>query len=131
MRNEMRPKKSVQEGFIVRQTEGPVSVVVYEPGNGISYKMVVTRIGNPNSPGDIPQKTLQNYFGIARGDYLVNLIHYNRSFFASPDSYLHYIYVREKLGCSVLDAVVIAEAVGTLLNLPHIGVEEYLQAKTG
>jgi hypothetical protein len=137
MRQELRVKPSVESGLVCDELEENVRVVSYEPGNGTRYVLVISQMGSTSTwaSGTAPHispKALTNALGVPAGSWLVWCNNYNRALALAADSdVVHYSYVREKLGCCIIDAVVLGELIGHLLGIRHVTVDEYVQERTG
>lgn len=124
---DIRTKTTVQEGIVLDQETGyPYTrVVEYQPGNGTRYVLVITRVATPTSC-----KEVRNVLGTGdeRDTFLVAKLNAGQGtamLVGGIDHFLHYGLVQEKLRVGISDAVVLAELLGNLLNLPHFTREQF------
>lgn len=126
----LRSHQSVREGIVaVDKTTGvhpewrineyvddEPRIVVYEPGNGTRYEILVT--GLPHDAGDL--------IGCQEGSLLVAWLNdVNKCMILAPAGFLHYTYVMEKMHIrSIVDAVVLTELLGYLTSRPCTTCDE-------
>jgi hypothetical protein len=124
---DIRRKATVQEGIVFHHVDSfnKVQVIEYQPGNGTKYVLVITRITEPASPSELRDRLGT---GGERDTYLVAKVNggYGTAvLLGGVNHYLHFNTIQEKLGCSISDAVVLAELLGQLLDMPHMTCEEF------
>jgi len=123
MRQEMRTKPSVEAGIKSDSTDGRARVVDYQPGNGTRYVLVLTSLsGHPSQ-----EKVLTREDQCA----LVWVQNFKRGWIAGfgGTNLVHYSDIQKHLGCSIMDAVSLAEIIGFLLNRPCVSVDDFLREK--
>lgn len=120
MRTELRTKASVQDGVKHFESDGCSSVLDYQPGNGTRYTLLISTI-----PGEGGRKVL----GCEPGSRLAFVQNYGKAVFLPSGAPVQHEDVRKALGCSAVDAVVLAEVLGTLLGEEHTSCDEYLQER--
>ena len=113
--SEYRNKPTVEAGIQSRTDMGGGNeVVVYEPGNGTRYVLVLTTITEPEAASQL---------GCSKGSVLVTFPNTGKSMFldrkAGP---VFSYYVQEKLRCSDPDAEVQTELLGYLLGREFVGL---------
>jgi hypothetical protein len=125
---DIRTKATVQEGIVLDQETGYfhyTRVVEYQPGNGTRYVLVITRVATPTSRAEV-----RDVFGTGdeRDTFLVVKLNAGQGtamLVGGVDHFLHFNSVQEKLGVGLSDAVVLAELIGTLLNMKHLTCEQF------
>lgn len=125
MRSELRTKASVNDGIFSDEVDGDVRLVEYQPGNGTRYVFILTSLED--------KETAARMTGHGGRPVLVYCHNYRRGFItqhAGKDP-VHYNQVRKEFGCSIIDAVVLAELLGELLDRPCVSVDGYLRERTG
>jgi hypothetical protein len=127
---ELRTKPTVEDGiaFIdTDSTKGGRQVVEYQPGNGTRYVLVITKVTNRGSVDSEARDILGT--GDATDTYLVTRLRGDQGhsmLVGGIEHSIHYKAVQTKLGCGLMsDAVVVAELIGYLLNMPHVSCEEF------
>lgn len=123
MRLELRTRPSVEAGIVTDETVGGVRLVEYQPGNGRKYVVSVSDVSRHANKG----------LALARSarTALVWVKEHGRGWDCSigGDSQVHFSLVQNRLGCSIFDAVVLAELLGFLLGRPAVSVEEFLRER--
>lgn len=120
MRTELRTRASVQDGIKHFESDGCSSVLDYQPGNGTRYTLLISTI-----PGNGGRKVL----GCEPGSRLAYVQNYGKAVLLPPGVPVQHEEVRKTLGCSAVDAVVLAEVLGTLLGEEHVSCDDYLQER--
>lgn len=144
----LRTKATVADGITssVASADDCVRVVEYQPGNGSRYVVLFSFINRPDPPADptdvgngvlrstsLPIKGLEL---LGRGDAqnaitkrLVQATLFQggagRSLIVGGTEAIHWVYVKEKLGVSEPDAVVLAELIGEVCWLEAMSCEQY------
>lgn len=106
------------------QLPGQTQLVEYAPGNGTRYVLVVADL---TSLGEDLQR-----IGRTKDEpcYLVAWVNGGSGKAMTVGSgLLHHRYVREKLECSVSDAVVLAELIGWLCDVEAVSCEDFAADK--
>ena len=103
------------------------TVVDYVPGNGTRYIMVFTDLTTLMAYGDV-----SNLVGVQRGVACMSVSWINSprnpSMLVTP-GFLHYSRIREKLGTTTVDGVVIGELIAHLVEgITVVSTEEYLRS---
>jgi hypothetical protein len=127
----LRTKATITEGirdYSGIPVFGSVAMLRYEPGNGYSYNIVLTPLAELSEQA-------RGIIGAPRGSVLVTWIDpmamvgnrmpggVSMIVDRQPEAFLHYTYVREKLGCRTSDAIVLAELLGHLLQVRSFSCE--------
>lgn len=117
--------KTVEEGIQLREEVGDSTFLLYAPGNGTIYLVLIQKLADcsPN---------LKDRMGLRDGEgWLVT--HMGGTPMTSmvvidnQGGLLHHEYVREKLKVSLADSVVLAELIGHVTGRGFIPSEEFLQ----
>lgn len=123
MRSELRVKSSVESAIVSDERVGGVRLVEYQPGNGKKYVVSVSDVSRHPNKG----------LALARSarTALVWVQNYGRGWDCSIGGAnpVHYSVVQNRLGCSIFDAVVLAELLGLLLGRPAVSVDEFVRER--
>ena len=92
--------------------DGNSLVVDWQPGNGTRYSLLMVDLGKLAGVDEC-------------GDWQITWITKRMTMFLLNSPFVHYNYVKEKLGCGISDAICIAEAIGHMLGLPATNCEEF------
>lgn len=121
MNNPELRQKSIQESIVGKSGRPSSRVIDYCPGNGTRYLLVISDLGGIEKWG-------LDLLGRTGRCYLVSWMNggvSGRCMTVGSSDFLHYSYVREKLGCSEVDAVVLAEAIAHFCGLTAVSCEQY------
>lgn len=125
---ELRTKPTVQDGIVLREKNGS-QLVIYEPGNGTRYTMLITQI----TPFGFTDKA-RDALGLGKRSigYVVAWPHLRyQSLTYTAGSYLAPIWLCEKTGCTLADAVVLCELLAYLTDCTAQTCEEYRRDHDG
>lgn len=92
--------------------DGDSLAVDWQPGNGTRYALLMVDLGRLANTAEC-------------GDWQITWTTKRMTMFISNSSFIHYNYVKEKLGCGISDAICIAEAIGHMLGLSATSCEEF------
>lgn len=110
MNPELRTKPTVEAGIKFQQDQDHGSAVVeYQPGNGTRYLVVLADIRDEEAARVLGCPCPATCFTFPLTGKSIIL--------GWDDDILHWVYVKEKLGCSFPDAVVLTELLAHLLNI--------------
>lgn len=102
---------------------GGTMLVDYCPGNGTRYVLVVTDLTSLDEDlkllGRDGEKQCHQIAWMNGGA--------GKAITIGGHDFLHYSYVRNKFQCSEVDAVVLAELIGYLVDRPAMSCEEYIE----
>lgn len=115
----MRTRPDVRSGIRSDTGESVARVIAYEPGNGTRYVVVLTRL---------PVSTLADDALGGEPEYLVWVKNYGRSMVLERGEPVEHLDVMRALGCSVFDAVVLAELVGWATRRASTTVEDFIKS---
>jgi hypothetical protein len=122
MKYDLRTTPTVHDGIKLCERDSSACMVVYEPGNGTRYRLVMTRVGSfafSNRARDV--------LGLGKGMGHVVAFpdsHY-RTLTYSDGSYLAPHWLCERVGCTMADAVVLAELLAYLTDCQAQTCEEF------
>ena len=126
MRLEVRTKKTIEEGIQLREEVGGSTFLLYAPGNGTLYMVVVQSLS-----GYSPKMKDRMGLGLDGGGWLVTYMGgvpmASMVVIDNQGGLLHWEYVREKLKVAAADAVVLAELIGFVTGRTYVPSEEFLE----
>ena len=118
MKLDLRTKPTVQAGIVLLD-----KVVVYEPGNGTRYTMLITEVSKFGF-SDTARDALG--LGTMSGGFVVAWPHLPyQTLIYTAGSYLAPNWMRNKVGCTLADAVVLCELLAYLTDCQAMSCEEY------
>jgi hypothetical protein len=125
MRDELRTKPSIRDGISSDLTNGGIRAVEYQPGNGSRYSLVLSDLSF--------MPTTSRAVKPPNGTVLVWCANFGKGWLTENygSAPVHFTSVREKLGCSITDAVVLAELIGYLLSRPYVSAEDFKKTRVG
>lgn len=123
---ELRTKATVQDGFVEWGCCEGTEFVIYEPGNGTRYCLLIQYTGRFSSGS-------RDALGLGTGHgYIVAFPNsFYRTLTYTAGSYLAPIWLHEKTGCTLADAVVLCELLAYLTNCTAQTCEEYRRDHNG
>lgn len=127
MNLDVRTKTTIEEGIKLREDRGDSTFLLYAPGNGTKYAVLIQR-------SSLYSPELKDRLGLGvDGDgwiatYLNGLPMVSMVVADHQGELLHWKYVREKLKVSEADAVVLAELLGHVTGRTYIPSEEFLRS---
>lgn len=113
--------KDIDDSITIIEEDPRTIAVEYQPGNGTRYTLTITTLSRFDSDEFLKC--------IGREGPTWLLVWLNGSTGKAMTfgrGLLHYNYVRDKLECSISDAIVIAEIVGRLTKNEHVSCDEIL-----
>jgi len=120
VRSDLRTKDSVEAGISLDKKQGNMRLIEYRPGNGRTYNLLISHLC------DLKENDIQQALGISDNSILVYVLGKVGNFTVNLDRPIDYKWVQQELNCSIIDAVVISELVGSLYNLKYISSLDYL-----
>ena len=123
MRFELRTRSSVQAGIITDEICGNVRFIKYQPGNKRVYKVIFTDLS-------CFSQEVSECLKADRQKWMIQVMDQGCPFFTDSGSELLYYEVRSKLECSIFDAIVITELVGSILDCDFTSVDRFLQERS-
>lgn len=112
MKAEIFRTKSIISGIVFDEKHGDLRLVDYQPGNSTRYPLTITKL--PPSAA-----RLTGYDGVIHQVTLMSDPGNLRTVLIADYEYIHHTKM-EALADSVVDRVVLAELLGTLLSQPSI-----------
>lgn len=120
MHYELRTKSGVQESIVRLEHNDHTTFVVYEPGNGTRYRLLLVRMSQFSEEA-------RDVLGLGKTQGYVLAFpdsHY-RTLTYSAGSYLAPLWFSNRVGCSLADAVVLCELLAHLTDCQAQTCEEF------
>jgi len=126
---ELRTRPTVADGLTIQETRGTTHLVLYEPGNGTAYTLLITNL----TPFGFSREA-HHRLGLSKGSggFVVAWPGMSyRTLMYSAGSYLDPSWFQTKVGCTLADAVVLCELLAYLTDCTAQTCEEYRRYHNG